>query len=46
MAESTVRDYLVVHILLINELTRAEELGNISSSIRDYLRYKSELLYA
>ena len=46
MAKATVRGHLVVHILsLKNELTRAEELGHISSSTRDYLRYKSELLY-
>ena len=45
MAEATVRVHLVVRILsLKNELTRAEELGHISSTL-DYLRYKSELLY-
>ena len=46
MAEATVREHLVVRISsLKNELTRAEELGHISSSTFDYLRYKSELLY-
>ena len=35
-----------MHILpLINERTRAEQLGHMSSSTFDYLRYISQLLY-